>query len=191
MKKGVDISKKTQKVVDLYLLYKEHGFNLTIDEIAGLLKIGRKTFYNRYVNKETSILTTLQYCHSQFVEYFNQQLLQCNHSVEELVLLMWEFREFAKENRPFFQYDWEKSLFFTDKTPFRSILESIIRRGLRTYQVREDINSIAYCNFFYANLSLYVIYGRSQPAILRYVLLPVLNERGLELLDELDLNTFA
>jgi len=191
MKNGANISRKNQKVVDLYLLYREHGFNLTIDEIASLLKIGRKTFYNRYVNKETSIWTTLQYCHNQFVDYFNKQLLQCNHSVEELVLLMWEFRQFAKENPAFFQFDWENSLFFTDKTPFRSLLENIIRRGLRSYHVREDINSTAYSNFFYANLSLYVYYGRTQPAILRYVLLPVLNERGLELLDELDLNSFA
>ena len=93
MKKGIDISRKEQKTVDLYLFYKDNGFNHTIDEIASAMKIGRKTFYNRYVNKETSVSTTLQYCHAQFVDYFNEQLLQCNHSVEEVVLLMWEFRQ--------------------------------------------------------------------------------------------------
>ena len=117
MKKGIDISRKEQKTVDLYLFYKDNGFNHTIDEIASAMKIGRKTFYNRYVNKETSVSTTLQYCHAQFVDYFNEQLLQCNHSVEEVVLLMWEFRQFAQENRVFFQYDWDNGLFFTDETP--------------------------------------------------------------------------
>ena len=135
--------------------------------------------------------TTLQYCHAQFVDYFNEQLLQCNHSVEEVVLLMWEFRQFAQENRVFFQYDWDNGLFFTDETPFRSLLVSIIRKGLRSYHIREDIDATAYANFFYANLSLYVLSGHTQSVILRYVLMPLLNERGMELLDELNLESFA
>lgn len=191
MKKSIDISRKEQKTVDLYLFYKDNGFNHTIDEIASAMKIGRKTFYNRYVNKETSVSTTLQYCHAQFVDYFNEQLLQCNHSVEEVVLLMWEFRQFAHENRVFFQYDWDNGLFFTDETPFRSLLVSIIRKGLRSYHIREDIDATAYANFFYANLSLYVLSGHTQSVILRYVLMPLLNERGMELLDELNLESFA
>ena len=99
-------------------------------------------------------------------------------SVEEVVLLMWEFRQFAQENRVFFQYDWDNGLFFTDETPFRSLLVSIIRKGLRSYHIREDIDATAYANFFYANLSLYVLSGHTQSVILRYVLMPLLNERG-------------
>ena len=68
---------------------------------------------------------------------------------------------------------------------------SIIRKGLRSYHIREDIDATAYSNFFYANMSMYVLSGHTQSAILRYVLMPLLNERGMELLEELNLESFA
>ena len=37
MKKSIDISRKEQKTVDLYLFYKDNGFNHTIDEIASAM----------------------------------------------------------------------------------------------------------------------------------------------------------
>ena len=185
------ISRREQKIEDLYRFYLNNGFEHTIDEISVFMNIGRKTFYNRYVNKEKSIQMALQYCHNQFVNHFGEQVLQCNHSIEELVLLVWEFQQFAKNQHIYFQYDWDNKLFFTDDTPFRSLLDSIIRKGMRSYHIYEDINTEVYSDFFYTNLSMYVMYGKKQAIILRYVLFPLLNERGVELLNELDLEAFA
>jgi|GEM_PF-2663326 hypothetical protein len=191
MRKPPKISRKEQKIADLYRFYLNNGFDHTIDEIATLMKIGRKTFYNRYLNKENSIWMVLRYCHNLFVEQFTEKTLECNHSVEELVLLMWEFQQFAKQQEIYFQHDWQQRLFYTDDTPFRSVIETIVRKGIRSYQIQEDVDASAYSDFFYTNMSMYVMYGKKKPVILRYVLLPILNERGVELLNELDLEAFA
>ncbi|MBO4504412.1 MAG: TetR/AcrR family transcriptional regulator [Bacteroidales bacterium] len=191
MKKPPKISRKEQKIADLYRFYLNNGFDHTIDEIATLMKIGRKTFYNRYLNKENSIQMALRYCHNLFVERFSEKTIECNHSIEELLLLMWEFQQFAKYQAVYFQYDWDKLLFYTDETPFRSVIDTIVRKGIRSYQIQEDVDTSDYSDFFYTNMSMYVMYGKKKPAILRYVLFSILNERGVELLNELNLEAFA
>lgn len=181
------ISRKEEKVEDLYTCYLRNGFNHTIEEISDLMGIGRKTFYNRYISKENSIQQALQICHRTFMNRFSEQCLQCNHSVEELVLFVWEFMRFAQQEKVYFQYDMENNLFCSSETPFKSIFEGVVRKGLRCYHIQEDVDIETYSHYFFVTLSQYAINGKMSSLVLRYILCPLLNERGLELLDELNI----
>lgn len=191
MVKPKKTSWKEKKIVDICHYYLQNGFAHTIDDISEALGVGRKTFYNRYTTRENSILLALQCSHKNFVERFAEQCQYCNHSVEEMVMLIWEFQKYAQTDAVFFQYDIDNKLFASDETPFKSILESIVQKGLRTYHINEDIDMSSFVDYFFATLSYYVLDGKLNSTVMRYVLYPLLNERGLELLDELDLEIFA
>lgn len=191
MMKPKKLTRKEQKIVDMYQYYLQNGFAHTIDDISAALHVGRKTFYNRYTTRENSILLALQYSHKCFVGHFTEQRQYCNHSVEELVMLIWEFQKYAQTDTVFFQFDLDNKLFASDETPFKSILESIVKKGLRTYHINEDVDLSSFVDYFFATLSYYVLDGKLNSTVMRYILYPLLNERGLELLDELDLEMFA
>ncbi len=181
------ISRKEEKIEDLYTFYLHNGFNHTIEEIADLMGIGRKTFYNRYLNRDNSIRQALQICHRQFVERFTEQRLHCNHSVEELVLFVWEFQRFAQQEKVYFQYDMENGWFYSEDAPFKSIFESVVQKGLRSYHIQEKVDMETYIDYFFVMLSQYAVNGKMSSTVLRYILTPLLNERGMELLDELNI----
>ncbi len=185
------LSRREEKIFDLYQFYLRYGFDHTIDQISNLMGIGRKTFYNRYKNRENSIRMALRFAHQQFVQQYEEKEVYCNHSVEELVLFVYEFQRFAKSNNYYFLYDREHGLFTTDAAPFKSLLESIIEKGRRFYHINESVDLETFFLFFFFSLSNYVIYAQKQAVLLRYILAPLLNERGLELLDELDLEVFS
>lgn len=181
------MSRKEEKVKDLYTFYLNYGFDHTIEEISDWMHIRRKTFYNRYISKENSIQQALQISHQQFVERFTEQRLHCNHSVEELVLFVWEFQRFAQQENVYFQYDMENRLFCSAEAPFKSIFESVVRKGLRCYHIKEDVDMETYVDYFFVTLSYYTLGGKLSGNILQYILCPLLNERGLELLGELNI----
>lgn len=180
------ISRKEEKVEDLYSFYLQNGFDHTIEEIADLMGIGRKTFYNRYRSRENSIQQALQICHRQFVERFTEQRLHCNHSVEELVLFVWEFQRFAQKEKVYFQYDMDNGKFCSTDAPFKSIFENVVQKGLRCYHINEAVDMETYADYFFVTLSYYAMNGRLSGIVLQYLLCPLLNERGRELLDELN-----
>lgn len=181
------ISRKEAKVEDLYTFYLHHGFDHTIEEISDRMGIGRKTFYNRYISKENSIQQALQISHRQFVERYTEQRLHCNHSVEELVLFVWEFQRYAQQEKVYFQYDMGKRLFSSTEAPFKSVFESVVQKGLRCYHINEDVDLEMYADYFFVTLSYYALDNRLSGNVLQYILCPLLNERGQELLGELDL----
>lgn len=181
------ISRKDEKVEDLYTFYLCHGFDHTIEEISVGMGIGRKTFYNRYVSKENSIQQALQISHRQFVERYAEQRLHCNHSVEELVLFVWEFQRFSQQEKVYFQYDMENRLFCSTDAPFKNIFGSVVQKGLRCYHINEDVDLETYADFFFVTLSYYALDDRLSGDVLQYVLCPLLNERGQELLGELNI----
>lgn len=184
----IKISLKELKIKELYDFYLLNGFDHTVEEIAKRMKIERKTFYNRYQSKEHSIEMVLGYEHRRLNEVFRQRFEYCNHSVEEIVILIWCLLQYYQERRLFFMYDVEHGHFSANYAPFRDVFDAIIENGLRSYHVQEDVDLDLYIDFFFSNIQRYIMQEQKQTGLVRYTLLPLLNERGLELLDEMDID---
>ncbi len=186
MNSSKKVSRKEEKNLDLYQFFLVFGFNQSVGQMSHLLGIGRKTFYNRYGSREQAIMMTLKYAHRHFVLGFDQKVSACNHAVEELMLFIWDFMQFSKTHHHYFLYDMQHHLFLSEEVPFKSMLDAIVRKGLRTYQMREELETELFYPFFFDNLSAMMLSDKQNPAVLRYLLMPLLNERGFELLDELN-----
>lgn len=187
MIKSKKIKKSDEKRIDIYQFYLRYGFNQTIDEIAHLMGITRKTFYNRYKSRECSIEIALNHSHQQVVQQFNEKVSYCNHSIEELMLLIWEFQGFSTRYSYYYVYDRDHELFATDKTPFLGMLKTIIRKGQQSYQMVETFDEEAYYPFFFYNLNKYIDSEPPCGSMLLFILMPLLNDRGRTLLEEMNL----
>lgn len=188
--KKIKVSLKELKIKELYDFYLQNGFDHTVEEIAKRLKIERKTFYNRYQSREESIEMVLNYEHRRLNDNFKERFIHCNHPVEELIILIWCLQEYYRERRIFFMYDVERGRFSSEYAPFRDVFKSIVEKGKQCYHVQENVDLSLYIDFFFSNIQRYITSEPKQTGLVRYTLLPLLNERGLELLDELDLELF-
>lgn len=175
-----------QKIEELYQFYLTNGFEHTVDEIMEGLKISRKTFFNRYENKSASVDLCVQYWHEKVQERFRSKSLMCNHVVEELVLFSWEMHLLRRKESYFFKHDIEMGLVFTDKAPFMSMLKTIILKGKRCYHFQEDIDVELYSRYLLNILVKMEFLDSEHSQIMHYILSPLLTERGMELLREMD-----
>ncbi len=179
-----------QKLEDIFQYYLENGFEHTTDEIVASMGVSRKTFFNRYVSKLQSVEMANAYWFSRVQERFREKILECNHPVEELLMYIWEIHYIRENEQVFFQHGRDMNLFVTEEAPFMSMLASIIQKGIRCYHFQEDINVELYSVYLLQNLSHYTFQNEDRVQIIRYMLLPLLTERGLELLDDVDVLSF-
>ena len=175
------------KIEQLYQYYAHNGFDHTVDEIASALTISKKTFFNRYNNKNESIVQCVDYWHELISNRFQGKLLQCNHSVEELVLFSWELQTIRKQEHYFFNYEIENETLLTGDAPYMSILQSIIRKGIRCYHFNNDIDILLYSKYLISILAQMSFTESEHPQIMRYLLDCLLTERGKELLEEMNI----
>ena len=176
-----------QKTFDIFHYYLKNGFDHTTDEIVAAMGISRKTFFNRYEGKAQSVEIARQFWHTCIQDRIREKSLECNHPVEELLLFIWEMRNIRKTEGTFFQYALQHKLFTSDDSPFMSILSTLIQKGIRQYHFQEDINIPLYSTFFLHNVCVEEDLGLNQDQVIRYLLLPLLTERGMELLNDVDM----
>lgn len=178
------------KIEFLYQYYLQNGIDHTVDEIVVAIGVAPKTFFNRYESKAHSIDLAIKYWHSIISERFRMKMLQCNHAVEELFFFILEMQLMRKNEKVYFQLENEDHKFCTTETPVRNILDSILKKGIRHYQFDESIDRDAYSSFLIQNVCDYLPIAENKEQAIRYMLLPLLTERGQELLEELDIQCF-
>lgn len=179
-----------QKIDEVYQFYLEYGFDHTTDEIVAEMGISKKTFFNRYISKENSVLLAVQHWQTLMQERFREKAVECNHSVEELLMFVWEMHYLKEHENNFFQYAKEHGVFLSPQSPVLSILDTIIKKGIRHYHFNENINIEHYSKFLMYNLSHYVFDNEDKAQNIHYILSPLLTERGVELLEDVDMMLF-
>lgn len=176
-----------QKIEELFQYYLTYGFDHTVDEIIEGLKISRKTFFNRYENKCASVDLCMQYWHEKVQERFRNKSLMCNHVVEELVLFCWEIHSLRQNESCFFKHDVETGHIFSEKAPFMSMMKNIILKGKRCYHFQEDIDIEFYSRYLINILAKMDFLENEHSQIMLYIFSPLLTERGMELLKEMEI----
>ena len=180
-------AKKTEALFNYYL---HHGFDCTTHEIVAGLDISRKTFFNRYKNKEHSIQMVINYWFENIRERFREKTTQCNHAVEELLQFGYEIHYIRSKETHLYHYVQQNELLASSECPLVSILAGIIQKGINHYQFKEDVNSNLYALFVVNNIVHYPFSNEEQEEIVRFLLAPIVTERTKELMKELNFSFY-
>jgi len=186
--KKEELSKKTEKLEILYRFCQEVGFHHSIEDISAGIGISKKTFFNRYQNRENMITIIREHWRSKFKERFETKSKLCNHPIEIILLFIYEIQYSHKKEYFFFQEELEtedyllkrneKSLFF--------IIYNLINEGIERGYFQEDLEKELFCCFFLFNIfHLYI--KEYNIDLIYYLLAPLLSEWGKELLEDIDL----
>lgn len=184
----MSISQK--KIEDLLQYYLQNGFNHSTDEIVEGLNISRKTFFNRYISKENSVKMVLDAWYNNIRERFQGKAAQCNHAVEKLVLFGYEIHYIRHTEHIFFQHIEALGLLDSKDLPFVQILADILRDGINHYQFNERTDEVLYAKYIMNTISKYKYTTAERKEITRFLLSPILTERTISLLKELDYDDY-
>jgi len=184
------MSLSKQKIELLSDYYLKNGFDHTTDEIVRDLNISRKTFFNRYKSKETSIDLVIENWFENIKNRFSNKVQHCNHAVEELLQLIYEIHYIDINENVFFKFLLSHNLLVSEEAPFWKIVQKTLQKGISHYQFREDFNVDLYVFFLLNNLTHYVYKHEYKDEIVNFLLAPILSDRGKTLLEEMDLTSF-
>ena len=96
---------KQQKLDTLYRFCNRYGFEQTIEEIAEGIGISKKTFFNRYQNREEMTQIVQQYWRELFKSRFEEKRILCNNPVEIILLFIYEMQVSNKTENFFIQQE--------------------------------------------------------------------------------------
>lgn len=153
-------------------------------DIANSLRICHKTFFNRYGNKAKSVEIAWQYWQKICREKWISLMQHCNHSVEALVVTLYHFRSMNQEEPHFYEFTRDKRRYLDTDSFFYISLKSVLERGKQCFHIHEKLNEETYIQFLLNNLFLIDVEEERRRDVLRFVLLPALTERGMELFME-------
>ncbi|MBR0076830.1 MAG: TetR/AcrR family transcriptional regulator [Bacteroidales bacterium] len=182
--------KVDKKVENLFQYYKKNGFNHSTDEIVEGMSISRKTFFNRYKNKENSVWMVIKFWFDNIRERFHEKTMQCNHAVEELLQFGYEIHFIRSKEKHQYQYVQQSGLLLSSECPLVSILGEIIQKGINHYQFKEDVSSHLYAMFVVNNIAHYPFSNEEQEEIVRFLLAPIVTDRTKELMKELNFSFY-
>jgi hypothetical protein len=169
---------------ELYEYYSQNGFRQPMDKIAESLEICHKTFFNRYGNKAKSVEIAWEYWQGICKKKWITLMQHCNHSVEALTVTVYHFRSMNREDPHFYELTRDKRLYLDANSFFYTALKAVLERGKQCFHIHEKLNEETYIQFLLNNLFQIDVEEERRPDVLRYVLLPALTERGMELFME-------
>lgn len=160
-----------------------YGFDHSVEEIAAKMGIAKKTFFNRYHSKENSAKLSFDLWMRNIAGRVRARQAACNNVVEALVVFMAEMQVIAAEETSYYTFAAERNLMMDVKAPFAKIVMEALQTGKQHYQIWESLNITTYTTFFLFNVFHYVIDKKLDGDMIRYLLMPAMNERGMELME--------
>lgn len=173
-----------KKKRDIYEYYSENGFHHPTDAIVEKLNICHKTFFNRYGTKANSIEIAWKYWQNLCAEKWASIMQNCNHSVEELTMTLYNIYKVRYENTHFYQYSRDHRKYLETDSFFYSALQQVIEKGKKCFHFHDYLNNQTYITFLLNNMFLIDNEHHNKSEVLKYVLIPALTERGTELFME-------
>ena len=178
------MSLSDSKKKELFEYYAENGFQQPTEKIASNLNICHKTFFNRYGNKTNSVEIAWRYWQQVCQEKWQALMQHCNHSVEALTMTLFSIARMKSEYPHYYIFTRDNRNYLEHSSFFYSVIHTVLEKGKQCFHVHENLNLDTYITFLLNNLFLIDVEEEKRPDVLRYVLLPALTERGLELFME-------
>lgn len=186
------MDKSEHDIEILYRLFLVRGFKPTTQEMARTIGITKKTFFNRFRNRENVETRIQDYWRKQFKERFDIKSLECNNSIERFLLFVYELKSSAYEEMYFFKREQQNQFFFScsNSNGFIEILQGIIREGEKDgyLLLQDDIR--VYAAYFFYNIADLYLRKTAKTQIIYYTLLPLLTEEGMHILKHINVNDF-
>ena len=146
-----------------------------------MLEICHKTFFNRYGSKAKSMEIAWQYWQKECRKKWLDLMHHCNHSIEALTMTLFFIHEMSKNDPYFYALTRESRKYLQPDSFFYASLQTILQRGKQCFHIHEDLDLDIYIPFLLNNLFLIDVEEDKQAEVLRYILVPALTERGMEL----------
>ena len=108
----------------------------------------------------------------------------CNHSVEELTMIVYNFYKIRFENPFYYEYTRDQRKYLDPDSFFFTALQSVLEKGKKCFHIQENLNLKAYITFLLNNMFLIDTEHYNKPEVFRFILHPALTERGMELFME-------
>ena len=184
-------TKNEAKTAALFRYIVDNGFEHSLDKIARELHLTQRTLLYRYGSKEAMFLFIMAYWRKQWQSCFEAQAEDCNQVVEKLLLFILRLRESYTDEQPFFLRENEEKNFFNSALPhsFFSILKTLLIDGINQ-DYFEEINSDIYAKLLLYNIINIFIIANEPFDYLKYILLPLLTEKGKNMLNAIDIERF-
>lgn len=173
-----------KKKRDIYHFYSENGFHHPTDEIVEKLEICHKTFFNRYGTKANSIEIAWQYWQQLCFQKWHDIMANCNHSIEELTMTLYNIYKIRFDNPHYYEYTRDNRKYLDTDSFFYSSIQNVLEKGKKCFHIHENLNNKNYISFVLNNMFLIDKEHYDRSEVLRYILLPALTERGTELFME-------
>lgn len=173
-----------RKKRDIYNYYSENGFHHPTDAIVDKLSICHKTFFNRYGSKANSVEIAWQYWQQICFQKWKSIMENCNHSVEELTMTLYNIYYTRFDYPHYFEYTRDQRKYLDTNSFFYSAIQKVLEKGKKCFHINEHLNNQTYITFVLNNMFLIDSEHYNKSEVLKYVLLPALTERGVELFME-------
>lgn len=179
---------KQQKLDVLFRFCNQYGFEQTVDEITIGIGISKKTFFNRYQNREEMTKMIQQYWRELFKSRFKAKEILCNNNVEIILLFIYEL-QVSNRVEPFFikqEILSEAYLEHLKENHFIPMIRKVVIDGINNECFDANIDIDLFCHYFIYNIfKLYLIQMNTD--LISYLLQPLLTEFGKELIEDIDL----
>lgn len=178
----MSLSKKKKQ--ELFDYYSENGFHHSTEQIVHELNICHKTFFNRYGTKAHSIDIAWSYWQDICKEKWHNILQNCNHSVEELTMIMFNISKTRYEEPHYYAYTRDNRKYLENNSIFYQLVHSVLEKGKQCFHIQEDLDLDTYVPYLLNNLFFVDTWKENNSQVIRYVLHPALTERGMDLFME-------
>ena len=123
---------------------------------------------------------------NQCKENWAHILENCNHSVEELLIVIYNIYKTKELNTYYYEFTRDSRKYRDSNSYFFSSIRSILEEGKKCFHVKENLDTTGYTSFLLNNLFLIDAETDADKRrdVLKFVLNPALTERGFELFME-------
>ena len=194
------VSSKDRYVSQVYVLFRQKGLKMTMEEIADDLKLTKKTLYNNFNSKEELMRTVMQFVLGDIEFRINLALNQGRNAIEALHHTSDMMNKSLTEIGPLLLSDSSKylpDLKLLDHTNRMSFYSKIIyenlERGITESLYRDDLNKELVTLFFTSAMAKIYSWNDSytflrdpyifHSELVRYHLEAIVNDDGRKILN--------
>jgi len=178
------------KIEPIFKYYLSTGFDHSMQEVADIVQITKKTLFNRYVSKENLEHCLIDYWQIKSCERIVQRMEFANNAVEKLMMFLFELQYCRNNEFHFFQKT--KEIFlenFEQKNPlFITQLETIFSMGVEEELFCFDSDPKVFAYFFQFN-ALFILLKDTliNTDYISFLLAPILTDTGKAVFKDIDI----
>lgn len=186
-------SLQKNKIEDLYQFFLNKGFDSSLDIVSKSVNISKKTLFNQYLSRKNLEYKICEHWLFYFDKRLTEKMRGCNNLVEGLLLFIYEIVWSSKHERFLFEKirDDFPELLIKGNNCLQERAYKMIIKGIEDNYFKNIGDSILqYTQFLILGIIYFYLDQLQNPEMIGYLLAPILNEEGVQIVEEIDLTLF-